>query len=96
MKVHTADSSLSVPQATQVFRMLADEPRLRILMLLAGQGELNVSTLCEAIGQSQPATSHHLTLLRLAGLVKFRRVGRQNLYYINSDLVRQVLDIVKA
>ncbi len=95
MKVHTPRSQLSVLEATQVFRMLADEPRLRILMLLAGQEELPVSALCEAIGQSQPATSHNLTLLRMAGLVNFRRVGRQNRYYLNSDVVRELLATVK-
>ena len=91
MKVHSSRLQLPILKAAQVFRMLADAPRLRILLLLAGEDELSVSALCQAIGQSQPSTSHHLTLLRMTGLVNYRRVGRQNRYYLNSDLVRDLL-----
>src|SRR5205814_6818310 len=53
---------------TQVFKLLADESRLRILLTLSREGEMHVSALCQMLGQSQPAVSHHLTLLRMAGL----------------------------
>ncbi len=86
----------SVAEAAEVFKMLADGPRLQLLLLLANEGELHVSALCEAIGHSQPATSHHLTLLRLAGLVDYRRMGRYNVYFLSSDLVRQLLELIQA
>jgi DNA-binding transcriptional ArsR family regulator len=86
---------LSVPHAAQLFHMLGDENRLRILLLLTQRGELNVSTLGTALGQSQPATSHHLTLLRASGLVSYRRDGKHNFYYVTSDFARQLLQKIK-
>jgi ArsR family transcriptional regulator, arsenate/arsenite/antimonite-responsive transcriptional repressor len=62
----------------QVFRLLADESRLKILMALAQDGELHVTALCDLLGQTQPAVSHHLTLLRMVGLVSYRRDGKHN------------------
>ena len=53
----------------QVFKLLADETRLKILFFLGREKELHVSALCERLGQSQPAVSHHLALLRVAGLI---------------------------
>jgi ArsR family transcriptional regulator, arsenate/arsenite/antimonite-responsive transcriptional repressor len=76
----------------EIFRMLADESRLKILLALAGQGEMHVSALCDLLGQSQPAVSHHLTLLRMAGLVGYRRDGKHNYYRVESGLVGQLLD----
>jgi DNA-binding transcriptional ArsR family regulator len=76
----------------QVFKQLADESRLKILLALAQDGELNVTSLCELLGQSQPAVSHHLTLLRMTGLVGFRRDGKHNFYRIQSSLVCDLLE----
>jgi len=69
---------------TQTFKLLADESRLRILLTLAREGETHVSALCQMLGQSQPAVSHHLTLLRMAGLVGFRREGKFNFYRMDA------------
>ena len=43
----------------QVFKLLSDETRLRVLLYLAREGELHVTALCEKLDQSQPAVSHH-------------------------------------
>ena len=56
----------------QVFKLLADETRLKILMYLLREGEMHVSALCDKLGQSQPAVSHHLALLRVAGIIEPR------------------------
>ena len=57
----------------EVFKLLSDETRLRIVLLLFEYGELNVRSLCERLNQSQPAVSHHLSLLRGAGFIERRR-----------------------
>jgi ArsR family transcriptional regulator len=64
----------------ELFKLLADETRLRILFLLQQRRELNVRTLCQILGQSQPAVSHHLALLRTSGLIEMRRAGKHNFY----------------
>ena len=77
---------------TQIFKLLADESRLKILLALAEEGEMHVSALCDMLDQTQPAVSHHLTLLRMTGLVGFRRDGKHNYYRIESGLVRDLLE----
>ena len=57
---------------------------MRILLYLARQGELHVTALCDKLGQSQPAVSHHLALLRVAGLIEARRDGKHNFYSVRS------------
>jgi ArsR family transcriptional regulator len=87
---------MSPAQAALLFKMLADEPRLRILLLLAARDEMNVTALCAMLGLQQPAVSHHLTLLRMSQLVTRRRQGKSNYYSLASERVRHLLQGVKA
>jgi ArsR family transcriptional regulator len=77
---------------TRVFKQLADESRLKILLALAEEGEMHVSALCDLLGQTQPAVSHHLTLLRMTGLVGFRRAGKHNFYRVDSSFLSDLLE----
>ena len=61
-----------------LFKLLSDETRLRILYYLTQKNELHVRALCELLHESQPAVSHHLALLRVAGLIERRREGKHN------------------
>src|SRR4051812_29788948 len=81
-----------IQSLTQVFKLLADDSRLKILLTLARDGEMHVSALCDMLGQSQPAVSHHLTLLRMAGLVGFRREGKFNFYRMDAVLLGDLLE----
>ncbi len=76
----------------QIFKLLSDETRLRILLYLAREGELHVTALCDKLGQSQPAVSHHLALLRVAGLIEPRRDGKHNFYSIRRTHFHSVLE----
>jgi ArsR family transcriptional regulator len=67
---------------TRTFKLLADETRLRIVLDLIRAGELHVRALCDRVHQSQPAVSHHLALLRMAGIVDCRRQGKHNFYRV--------------
>ena len=82
----------TIHRLTDVFKILADKSRLKILLALAQNGEMHVSALCELLGQSQPAVSHHLTLMRMTGLVGFRRDGKHNFYHLDSNLIRDLLE----
>ena len=85
-------SDQTIEGLADVFKLLADKSRLKILLSLAQDGEMHVSALCDMLGQSQPAVSHHLTLLRMAGLVGYRRDGKHNFYRVESGLVRDLMD----
>jgi len=88
--IKIADSTIK--GLVDVFKLLADESRLKILIALGQDGEMHVSALCDLLQSTQPAVSHHLTWLRMAGLVGFRRVGKHNYYKIQSGLVRDLLE----
>jgi ArsR family transcriptional regulator len=81
----------TVRDLCQVFKLLADETRLRILVYLAQEGELNVTELCERLEQSQPAVSHHLALMRVAGIIEPRRAGKHNFYSVRSDHFQELM-----
>src|SRR5205823_14904680 len=78
-------SDQAVRELAQVFKLLSDETRLRILFYLAQNNELHVTDLCNRLGQSQPAVSHHLALLRVSGLIESRREGKHNFYSVRTD-----------
>jgi ArsR family transcriptional regulator, arsenate/arsenite/antimonite-responsive transcriptional repressor len=85
-----------LPQLVRTFRLFADETRLRIVWLLVEAEEYHVRALCELIGQSQPAVSHHLALLRDAGLIECRREGKHNYYRLTPSRLEELLDLVFA
>jgi DNA-binding transcriptional ArsR family regulator len=85
-------SGRTINGLAQVFKLLADESRLKILLALSQDKELHVSALCDLLGQTQPAVSHHLTLLRMTGMVGYRRDGKHNYYRIESGLVGELLE----
>jgi ArsR family transcriptional regulator len=80
----------------QVFKLLSDETRLRVLMYLAREGELHVTALCDKLGQSQPAVSHHLALLRVAGLIEARRDGKHNFYSVRAKHFHRLMTEIFA
>ncbi|MFO0929280.1 MAG: metalloregulator ArsR/SmtB family transcription factor [Gemmataceae bacterium] len=82
----------TISDLTGMFKLLADRSRLKIVLALAEQGPMHVTALCEMLGQTQPAVSHHLTLMRMVGLVGFDRNGKHNYYYLASDYLRNLLE----
>lgn len=76
------------------FKLLADETRLRIVCILLEEHELNVRTLCGLLGQSQPAVSHHLALLRTAGVIECRRDGKHNFYHLMPQRFNAINDLL--
>ena len=70
-------------QASILLKHVSDPTRLRIILLLA-EGERHVGALCEVLDHSQPATSHHLALLRHAGMIAARRQGTNNFYALTE------------
>jgi ArsR family transcriptional regulator, cadmium/lead-responsive transcriptional repressor len=78
------------------FRTLADPSRLRILQLLAAEGELPVGRIAERIGISQPGVSNHLACLRWCGFVATRREHRTVFNFIADERVLTLLDLGDA
>lgn len=75
------------------FKLLADPGRLRMVYALLEAGELCVSDLAGLVESSESATSHQLRQLRLAGLVRARKQGREVFYRVADTHVRLLLDV---
>ena len=83
-----------IENLVKLFKLLSDETRLRILYYLTQRSELHVRALCELLGESQPAVSHHLALLRVAGLIERRREGKHNYYGLKTRQFSTLLDML--
>ncbi len=67
--------------ATEAFRALSDQTRVRLLSMVAGgHGDASVQELVDGLDLSQPTVSHHLKVLREAGLLTSERRA-SNVYY---------------
>ncbi|MFG2158137.1 ArsR/SmtB family transcription factor [Streptomyces olivaceus] len=80
-------------RAAEAFGLLAAPARLHIVWLLA-HGERDVSALAEQVGGALPAVSQHLSKLKLAGLVRSRREGRRQVYYVGDPGVVAVVRLM--
>ena len=76
----------------KVFKVLANDTRLRLLHALAREGEVCVSGLAEALGMNAQAVSNQLQRLSAQGIVGFRREGIQVFYRIVDPCVTALLD----
>lgn len=96
-RTHT-ESAAAEPGAfadwADLFTLLSDRTRLRILYHLSQADELHVGALCERLEQRQPAVSHHLSRLRAAGVITARRDGKLRYYRLLPERVRNVLRAV--
>lgn len=67
-----------------MFAALAAPQRQQILQLVRDDA-LSVGAIAESCGASQQAVSHHLQILKDAGLVDMKQEGRRHLYVVNPD-----------
>lgn len=81
---------LQVAGLSELFRVLADETRTKILFLLATE-ELCVHHLARVLDVTLPTISHHLRLMKLMRLVKSRREGKHVYYSLADDHVLQLI-----
>lgn len=87
---------LKIDEATdlaEMFRLLGDPNRVRILFALADANELCVHEIAQAVDANETKVSQALRLLRTAGAVRNRRVGRHVFYRLDDDHVRTLLDV---
>ena len=79
----------------QFYKCLADDTRLKTLLLVKQEDELCVCELSSALEVSQPKISRHLAQLRECGLLKDRKEGQWVFYTLHPDLpgwAQSVLD----
>ncbi len=79
-----------------LFKCLADETRLKTVLLVHSEGELCVCELTAALNTSQPKVSRHLAQLRDSGLLSTRREGQWIYYAIDESLPEWARAIITA
>ena len=72
------------------FKALADPTRRRILELLA-QGDLPAGEIAAQFAMTKPSVSHHLNILKTAGLVSDQRSGQNIVYSVNLTVFQELL-----
>ena len=78
---------------TSSYRAIADDNRRLILDLLRSEGPLRAGEIVSRLDHiSQPAVSKHLRILRAAKLVQAKPDGRERLYSLQADALRQVAE----
>ena len=80
-------------ELAEMFALLADPGRVRLLVALLEAPELCVCDLAAVVGLSESAVSHALRLLRAHRVVAVRRAGRISYYRLQDEHVRQLLDL---
>ena len=83
-------------RASILLKQVSDPTRLQVILALS-EGERHVGALCEHLGQTQPAVSHHLALLRHGGIIVPRRQGKNNFYSlteVGAELAKVVQTVV--
>ena len=91
-----AESLIDVDVAVdlaEMFRLLGDPTRVRILFTLLEAGELSVCDIAEVVETTDTKVSQAMRLLRSAGVVRNRRDGRNIFYRLDDGHVRMLLDL---
>lgn len=93
-KVHQIQNEIAtteIKEITQLFKILSEENRVKIIFALSKVEELCVCDLSNITGMTTANTSHHLRNLHAQKLVKFRKEGRLSFYSLNNNRVNQLL-----
>ena len=80
----------------ELFRLLGDPTRVRILFALLEDGELRVCDIAAVVGTTETKVSQAMRLLRSAGVVRNRRDGRNVHYRLDDSHVRMLLELSRV
>jgi len=93
-----AEYAKIIPEAwsniAKVFTALGDEHRQRILLIFERGERLNVSQIVETSTLSRPAISHHLKILREAGVLGSVKEGKEVFFWVEKAFLHDVLSAV--
>lgn len=84
-------------KTAETFSLISDPTRVKILWLLCHTEDC-VANIAAAIEMSSPAVSHHLRVLKQAGLLAYRKCGKEAYYTLadtdEAKLVHHIVDII--
>jgi DNA-binding transcriptional ArsR family regulator len=86
--------TVSIKPYTLFFQALANQTRTQVLHLLAEEGSMKVSEICDKLALEQTLVSHSLKCLTFCGLVTSARDRKSRIYSVNEQTVLPSLKIV--
>ncbi|CAM3551097.1 ArsR/SmtB family transcription factor [Marinicrinis lubricantis] len=98
-KVQRVQKSLegqNIHGMVKMFKILADETRMKIAFALCEEDELCVCDVANIIGSTMATASHHLRTLNQLGLAKNRKEGKLVFYSLEDDHVRQLVQLAST
>lgn len=78
--------------AVEIFSLLADATRVRIVLALR-EGERSVGVLADEVGKSQAAVSQHLAKLRMSRVVATRQEGNRVFYRLANQHALELVEV---
>ena len=81
---------------SRAFTALGDEHRQRILLTFDRGERLNVGQIVEVSTLSRSAVSHHLKILKTAGVLDSQKVGKEVFFWVNKDFLQDSIGAVLA
>ena len=79
-----------------LFKALGDENRLRILKLVSQGEDLCACRILDELDITQPTLSHHMKILKDAGLISARKQGRWMHYSISENAINKGVEFMEA
>lgn len=79
---------------SKVYAALGDEHRQRILLTFEPGERLNIGQIVEVATLSRTAVSHHLRILREAGVLQSQKQGKEVYFWINKEFLIEVMETV--
>lgn len=95
-KVQSALEGQNIQAMAKMFKVLADETRMKIAYSLCEEKELCVCDVANIIGSSMATASHHLRTLKQLGLAKYRKEGKLVFYSLEDEHVRQLVQLAST
>lgn len=91
MEIHDQVSVLAenFASCTKILTAIGDETRQHLILEMIRQGNCNGVRVCQitkTTNLSRPAVSHHLQIMKEAGIVKVRKEGTKNYYYFDPEM----------
>ncbi len=81
-------------ECIELLRALSDKTRQEIIMIFASQKEVCVNDIAKNFTLSRPTISHHLNLMKRAGLLNSRKEGKEIYYSFNKSHVAKVMESI--
>ena len=80
----------------RVLKALANATRLRMTREIDDAGELSCGQVAEHFDLSQPTISHHLKILKAAGILTCREAGQHRFISIDRDVIQEITGVLPA